>query len=346
MSEAHASRPAGAGWDPTQYHRFTDHRLRPALELLHRVPIAGASVVYYLGCGSGTITRMIAERFAGARVIGLDDSSEMLAKASERPSRVEWVRADIAGWEPERAPELIYSNAALHWVDDHATLFPRLLGFLAPGGCLAVQMPLSYPMPSHVLMRKTLANGGNNGSRLGNEALAATVARKWVLDVGGYHDLLAPEAASLDVWETEYLQRLEGDDPVLEWVKATGLRPILNGLQGDDLERFIEVYRERLRRAYPRRAGGCTLYWFRRLFMVATRPALVYTLTASTHIVRAGLLPASVAPVPKVGHGYGTVTRHIPTCAETRRIWRRKPRGGRVAEARIAELEERLRRPR
>ena len=271
MDQAHPSRPAGTRWDPRQYHRFTDHRLRPALDLLARIPIADASLVCDLGCGTGNVTRIIAERFAAARVIGVDISSEMLAKAAETPTRIEWLEADIADWVPEQAPELIYSNATLHWADDHPTLFPRLLSFLAPGGCLAVQMPLSFSMPSHVLMRETLANGGVNGSRLGDEALAAAVARKWVLDAEEYYDLLAPQAASLDIWETEYLQRLEGDDPVLEWVKATGLRPILNGLGDAECQRFIEVYRERLRQRYPRRADDHTLYPFRRLFMVVMR---------------------------------------------------------------------------
>ena len=273
MVGAHPSRPAGTRWEPGRYHKFTDHRLRPALELLARVPIADASLVYDLGCGSGNVTRSIAERFAAARVVGIDVSSEMLARAAETPARIEWIQADVADWEPEQAPELIYSNAALHWIDDHVTLIPRLFRFLAPGGCLAAQMPLSFSMPSHVLMRETLANGGVNGARLGDDALASAVARKWVLDAGEYYDLLAPEASSLDIWETEYLQRLEGDDPILEWVEATGLRPILNGLDGAERERFIEVYRERLRAAYPRRAGSHTLYPFRRLFMVAMRRA-------------------------------------------------------------------------
>ena len=271
MTEAHPSRPAGTRWDPGQYHRFTSHRLRPALELLDRVPLTDASLVCDLGCGSGNVTRLISERFPEARVVGVDNSSEMLAKAAGTPGRIGWIRADIADWEPERAPELIYSNAALHWVDDHAALFPKLFGLLAPGGCLAVQMPLSYSMPSHVLMRETLADGGVDGSRLGDQALAAALGRRWVLDAGEYHDLLALEASSLDIWETEYLQRLEGEDPVLEWVKATGLRPVLNGLAGAERERFVEVYRKRLRTAYPRRAGGHTLYPFRRLFVVATR---------------------------------------------------------------------------
>lgn len=273
MAGAHPSRPAGTRWEPGRYYKFADHRLRPALELLARVPLADASLVYDLGCGSGSVTRVIAERFATARVAGIDVSSEMLAGAMETQARIEWIQADIASWEPEQAPDLIYANAALHWVDDHVALIPRLFRFLAPGGCLAAQMPLSFSLPSHVLMRETLADGGVHGSPLGDETLAAAVARNWVLDPGEYYDLLSSEASSLDVWETEYLQQLEGEDPILEWVEATGLRPILNGLDGADRERFIEVYRERLRAAYPRRAGGDTLYPFRRLFMVATRRA-------------------------------------------------------------------------
>lgn len=273
MDEAHAAertRRTCADWDPAQYDRFRDYRRRPALELLDRIPITGASLVYDLGCGPGAVTRIVAARFPGARVIGLDSSPEMLARARAEPGRIEWVRGDIAAWEPERAPDLIFSNAALHWLEDHRGLFPRLFGCLAPGGCLAVQMPLSHAQPSHTLMCATLANGGG-GSRLGDEAVAAAAARDWVLDSGAYYDLLAPEAAELDIWETVYLHRLEGDDAVLEWVTATGLRPVLNGLAGAELARFLEVYRQRLREAYPRRADGTTLYPFPRLFLVATR---------------------------------------------------------------------------
>ena len=271
MPNAGRRQATDADWDPAQYDRFRGYRLRPALELLDRIPISDASLVYDLGCGSGAITRILAERFPGARVIGLDSSPEMLAKARAEPGRIEWVHEDIADWQPERAPDLIFSNAALHWLEDHPGLFPRLLGCLAPGGCLAVQMPLSQAQPSHTLMCETLANGGAGGSPLGDEAVAAAAARDWVLDSAAYYELLAPEASELDIWETEYLHRLEGEDAVLEWVRATGLRPVLNGLTGPDLERFLEVYRARLREAYPRRADGSTVYPFPRLFLVATR---------------------------------------------------------------------------
>ena len=268
-----AGRSVEADWDPARYDRFRDYRLRPAFELLDRVPITDAALVFDLGCGSGAITRRIAERFPGARVVGLDSSAEMLAKARAEPGRIEWVHGDIRAWEPERPPDLIFSNAVLHWIEDHPGLFPRLLDYLAPGGCLAVQMPLSHAQPSHLLMCETLANGGVGGLPLGDEVVAAAAARDWVLDSGAYYDLLAPGAAELDIWETEYLHRLEGEDGVLEWVRATGLRPVLNGLTGADLERFLKVYRARLRQAYPRRADGSTVYPFPRLFLVATRPS-------------------------------------------------------------------------
>ena len=271
------------GWDPAQYARFSDQRLRPARELLDRVPLTDPSLVYDLGCGAGTVTRILAERFPGARVIGLDSSPTMLAKAIGEPSRIEWIEGDIADWEPERAPDLIYSNAALHWLPDHEALFPRFFGALAPGGALAVQMPITNAQPAHVLMCETLANGGPGGSRLGDDALAAAAARDWVLDAGAYGELLRPRPAALDIWETEYLHRLPGEDPVLEWMRATGLRPVLDGLDAADRARFLEIYRQRLRAAYPRGPDGLTVYPFRRLFLVATRrsPAPNRTSTAT-----------------------------------------------------------------
>jgi trans-aconitate 2-methyltransferase len=266
----HQGHVAGTHWDPAQYLKYADHRLRPALELLERVPLETPGAVYDLGSGTGEVTRLIADRWPGATVYGIDNSAEMLAQAAEEPSRVQWIEADIRDWEPGEAPDLIYSNATLHWVDRHDELFPRLLGMHNAGGCLAVQMPQSWPMPSHRLMRETLENGGPGGKPLGSPTLRQAVSRNWVAAPEVYYDLLAPNAAGLDIWETEYLQVLAGDNPVLEWVKGTGLRPFLNGLGDDERAIFLKEYARRLREAYPVRADGKTLYPFRRLFIVAT----------------------------------------------------------------------------
>lgn len=257
-------------WNPAQYQKFSDHRLRPALELLGRIPLEAPQLVYDLGCGTGEVTRIIAERWPRAKVIGLDSSSEMLEKARAGGGNVDWVEADVSTWTPDTPPDLVYSNATLHWVEDHRTLFPRLVESLSPGGCVAVQMPLSFDAPSHRLMRETLADGGEGGRPLGTPQLRKSVSRRWVEDTEVYYELLASRVSHLDIWETEYLQVLEGEDPVLEWVKATGLRPVLNGLEEAERERFLKIYRGRLRKAYPQKADSKMLYPFPRLFIVAT----------------------------------------------------------------------------
>lgn len=193
----------------------------------------------------------------------------MLARATAGSDRVQWVEADIRTWSPQEPADLIYSNATLQWLTEHHKLFPKLIGALKAGGYLAVQMPLSWGLPSHRLMRETLANGGPDGMALGTEQLRQAVAPKWVLDAQEYYDLLAGCTRSLDIWETEYLQILEGVNPVLEWVKGTGLRPILNGLDDRERELFLTEYARRLQAAYPVKADGRTLYPFRRLFIVA-----------------------------------------------------------------------------
>ncbi len=265
----HQGTLAGTLWNPQQYLQFSNYRIRPALDLLERMPITSPNLIYDLGCGTGNITSIIAERWSSATVYGLDNSDEMLKTTSAQESRVRWVKHDISNWSTNEPIDLIYSNSTLQWLNQHDQLFSKLLGMLNPGGCLAVQMPLSWGMPSHRLMRETLANGGTNGEAIGTEELRKAVAHKWVQDKNFYYELISKHAVKIDIWETEYLHILEGENPVLEWVRGTGLRPILNTLGDEDKTRFLAQYRERLRKAYPVSANGRTLLPFRRLFIVA-----------------------------------------------------------------------------
>ena len=271
QATAHVRDIAGESWDPAQYLKFSDHRLRPALDLVARVPLAEPRRIYDLGCGGGHVTRQLADRWPAADVVGMDNSPQMLAKARATPSRVRWEQGDLADWQPAAPPSLLFSNAVIQWLPDHATLIPRLWSLLPAGGCLAVQAPLSWDQPSHRLMRETLADGGAGGSRLGDDELRQAVENRWLQEPGFYYDLLAAGAAHVEVWATEYLHALTGADPVLEWVSGTGLRPILTGLGDADRATFLDQYRARLRDAYPRREDGITLYPFRRLFFVAVR---------------------------------------------------------------------------
>lgn len=252
-------------WDPAQYLTFEDQRLRPAFDLLGRVHVEAPRTVVDLGCGTGNVTRVLARRWPGAEVIGVDDSRHMLgrARAETHDEPIRWVECDIADWEPDEPVDVLYSNAALHWLDDHQQLFPRLMTQVAPGGVLAVQMPRNYAAPSHTAATATAMNGP---WRSALEPLLRTVP---VADPSWYHDLLKDHAQTLDVWDTEYQHALQGDDPVAEWTKGSLLRPLLAALEPGPAEAFELEYRRRLRDAYPRRSDGTTLFPFRRLFIVA-----------------------------------------------------------------------------
>ncbi|MBX6369792.1 MAG: methyltransferase domain-containing protein [Rhodospirillales bacterium] len=250
-------------WDPGQYLRYGDERLRPGFELLARVGDLPPGDLWDLGCGTGAHLRAIAARWPGRRAVGFDSSAEMLAKAAAEGEGIEWREGRVEGWQPETPPALVFSNAALQWVDGHETLIPRLLRALAPGGVLAIQMPRNFDQPSHVLMRD-VASTGPWASRLAPLLRPDPVAPPAV-----YYDLLAPLARTLDIWETEYQHVLKGEAPVLEWVRGTALRPLLEPLQPSERAAFETAYQARLAEAYPRRANGTTLFPFRRIFIVA-----------------------------------------------------------------------------
>lgn len=256
-----------ASWDPAQYLKFADHRLRPALDLMARIPPIAPPTICDLGCGPGTITRLLAERWPEAEVTGVDGSAEMLAKARELAPGIAFVTADLAAWAPPAPVGLVFSNATFQWLGDHQRLFPRLLSRVAPGGVLAVQMPRNFDAPSHRLLAES-AGQGPWRDRLRPLLRDAPVAPPQV-----YHRLLAPAAASLDIWEAEYLHRLEGPNPVLEWTKGTALRPLLDALAGAERAAFLADYGRRVAAAYPPEADGATLFPFRRLFMVVTARA-------------------------------------------------------------------------
>jgi trans-aconitate 2-methyltransferase len=259
-------------WDPAQYLKFAGPRLRPALDLLQRIDVEAPSSVYDLGAGAGNVTRLIAARWPEARVVGVDSSREMLAKAAAEPpgeighpaARIEWQAADLATWRPDRPADLIYSNAALHWLDGHDRLLPGLVTALAPKGVLALQMPRNFGARSHTLITETALGGP---WRL---ALEPLLRPSPVAEPEFYYDLLAPVAASLDIWETEYLQVLEGANPVKEWTKGTWLLPLLAALDEPERSRFEADYAERVAAAYPPRSDGKTLFPFRRMFLIAT----------------------------------------------------------------------------
>lgn len=254
---------AQLAWDPTLYERYRALRERPGRDLLAAIPEIVPGSVIDLGCGTGYLTRQLAQRYPAAAVTGLDNDQAMLTKAAETASRVIWRRDDIGQWRADgQKPGLIFSNAALHWLPDHAALFPRLLNDLAPGGVLAVQMPDNFAAPSHRLLMQLAERGP------WRDVLAGALDHGRVLDPADYWRILNGAGRRIDIWHTDYLQVLEGDDPVLEWVSATALLPVTTRLPDDQAAAFRDAYGAALRQAYPKEGDGSTLFPFRRIFIV------------------------------------------------------------------------------
>jgi trans-aconitate 2-methyltransferase len=251
-------------WDPDVYMKFSGERTRPALELVARIPIAAPARVIDLGCGPGNSTAVLAARWPDASIEGLESSSEMLARARASGVRATWIESDVESWSPAGLYDVIFSNATLHWISNHRALLPKLMTRLTGGGVLAFQVPYNFNAPSHALMRVVASEGP--WARTLADARRLNVERPRT-----YFDILSPLSASVDIWETIYLHALTGDDPVLDWVSGTGLRPFVDRLHGEARDAFLASYRARLRLAYPRRADGTTLFPFRRLFIVAQR---------------------------------------------------------------------------
>lgn len=259
-------------WNPSQYLQYEDARLRPALDLLARIPLVAPRSIVDLGCGAGNVAQWLARRWPDAQIVGVDGDERMLDQARQATSgaaQFRFVECDLAHWRPDHAPDLIYSNAALHWIDDHATLFPRLMHEVADHGVFAVQMPDNWRAPSHRLLDEAAQ------SPRWRDALNGVVGPYPIHALAQYYAWLAPLAANVDAWSTEYLQRLpmrsDGEHPVVAWLKGSALVPILAALDPRSREAFVADYATAIDGAYPRRDDGSVLFPFRRSFIVATR---------------------------------------------------------------------------
>lgn len=250
-------------WDPETYLAFAAERTRPARELLARINAPRALRVADLGCGPGNSTAILAARWPHAELWGMDSSPEMLTAARSSGVDARWVQADVSQWSAPTPYDVLFSNATLQWIGDHEQLLPRLMRGLAEGGSLAVQMPRNFDEPSHTLIH-AVARGKSWARSFEGIGTATPVASP-----EKYFDILEPYAAAIDLWETTYVQVLEGEDAVYRWMSGTGLRPFAAALGEPERTEFLEAYRAALAQSYPRRATGVTLFPFRRLFMVA-----------------------------------------------------------------------------
>jgi trans-aconitate 2-methyltransferase len=252
-------------WDPAQYARFSDERSRAFFDLVGQIGAEQPGQVVDLGCGSGELTATLALRWRAATIRGLDASAEMIERAAAvAGGRLSFALADAADFNASGVDVLI-SNALLQWLPGHQALLSRWAGQLAAGGWLAFQVPANFGSPSHRLMRE-LADSARWRDRL------AGVLRHGdaVAEPADYLKVLADSGLRVNAWQTSYLHVLSGDDPVLEWVRGSGLRPVLQALAEDEAAEFTAEYAALLRQAYPPGPFG-TVFPFLRTFVVASK---------------------------------------------------------------------------
>jgi trans-aconitate 2-methyltransferase len=258
-------------WDAGQYLRFGGERSRPFFDLIARVGAADPGYVADLGCGPGNLTAVLAQRWPNATVVGVDNSSEMIATATrDAPpdlANLAFQIGDVRDWRPARPVDVLVCNAVLQWVPDHQQLLLNWADLLAPGGWLAFQLPGNFDQPSHAIVRELAQSPRWRG------LLADAQLNRQAEDPADYLELLARPGFEVDAWETSYLHVLPGRDPVLEWTKGTTLRPVLAVLDPEQAAGFVGEYAERLRQVYKPRSFG-TIFPFRRVFTV------VHSLTA------------------------------------------------------------------
>ena len=255
-------------WDAGQYLKYGGERSRPFFDLIAQVGASEPGYVADLGCGPGNLTAALAQRWPGATVVGVDNSPEMIAAATDAAAaaaaNLEFQLGDVWDWRPDRPVDVLVCNAVLQWVPGHEQLLLNWADLLAPGGWLAFQLPGNFDQPSHMMVSE-LAE-----SPRWRALLAAAPLNRQAGDPADYVQLLARPGYQVDAWETSYLHILPGPDAVLEWTKGTTLRPVLAALDSEQAAEFVAEYAERLRQVYKPRSFG-TIFPFRRVFAVVHR---------------------------------------------------------------------------
>ncbi len=199
------------------------------------------------------------------QVVGVDTSEEMILRAAqlELPGRLSFELGDATTWRAPQMVDLIFSNACFHWITDHESLFDLLVPQLAAGGSLAFQVPANHEAPSHTILRDLCASTRWRDRLDGHP-------RTGVREIEWYLEKLGGRGLDVTAWQTTYEHVLDGDNPVLEWVRGTTLRPVLDRLPEAEHGPFLTEYGIRLRDAYPALPRGTTNFPFKRTFVVAS----------------------------------------------------------------------------
>jgi trans-aconitate 2-methyltransferase len=251
-------------WNPSNYLKFKNERTQPSKDLASRIAIENPKSILDLGCGPGNSTKILADKWPKAIVIGIDNSPEMIKKAKADYPYLSWVLSDISKLDAGSTSDIVFSNATLQWLGNHETLIPKLFKHVNKDGALAVQVPANQNEPLHQALL-TVSKSAKWKEYTGNcDQLMNYRSSEY------YYAILSRLTQSFELWETTYIHVLDNHRALIEWYKSTGMRLYLNALPNDSARtQFEEDVLDICKREYEIQENGKILYPFSRVFFVA-----------------------------------------------------------------------------
>lgn len=253
-------------WSSSTYLRFEKERTQPAIDLAMRLQSVKTERIIDIGCGPGNSTAVLKRFFPTAYILGIDNSQNMIEKASCDYSDIEFICLDASNdlYKISDKFDIVFSNACIQWIPNHKKLLKDMFGLLNTGGVLAVQIPINYNEPIHQIIHEVVHSPKwrqvfHNPRNFYN------------LSPGEYHDVLSELSSNFTIWETTYYHRLPSYESIMEWYKGTGLRPYLQTLNRTDRTNFETEVFEMVKERYLFQSNHEIIFKFPRLFFMVTR---------------------------------------------------------------------------
>lgn len=251
-------------WNPDQYLKFAGERTQPSIDLAARIETENPGSVIDIGCGPGNSTQVLRNRWPGAKITGFDSSPAMIERAMADHPDAEWITGDASSFVFKSKYDVVFSNAALQWMQNHEALIPRMYDIVAGRGALAVQVPADFESP----LRRTLISVSEEPKW--SKYTAGCDHLLNYRTAGYYYDILSKLSGRVDLWETTYYHILSSHADLVEWYKGTGMRPFLERLPDDGSRKsFEQEVLDGCKQEYELRPDGNVLYPFKRIFFVA-----------------------------------------------------------------------------
>ena len=253
-------------WNSSLYLKFKKERTQPSVDLVKRIDIVNPKKIIDIGCGPGNSTKVLADRFPNAEILGVDYSDDMLKKAKLNHPDIDFKKFDACekSWDLDTDYDIVFSNACIQWIPDHRELLPKMMGLLKDGGVMAVQIPLQRSQPVHHIV-KSVAKSAKWSGKFDFERPF------YILDEGEYFDILSEISKDFTMWQTTYYHRLCSHQDIVEWYKSTGMKPYLDVLDDQDKNEFISDIYSELIKEYKVQQNGEIIFKFPRLFFIAKK---------------------------------------------------------------------------